>query len=280
MVIGIAFLIGLGSRVFLKKLAKRSGFWNETYYFLSYKLFINCWELMILPVFVNVIHLVQDSNHFFTIPRFLVYLYIYFGVTITALYSYSAFHFMNPQLGESYEHWVKYVDNVDTIQHFQMFEGYHACIDPYDWKKRNYHFFRSIERVLIMIFVAVNIIQVPNLLFQIMHLIYLFTIRPFKFDFFNYSNISMQIFVVLFYLYQLIISLYTGISDEVTTSTDITRILLSYIVILCLMIFSYFCLGIYEFYERLKFFKINMEYFNNKAISKQRKRAESTVRDE
>ena len=148
-----------------------------------------------------------------------------------------------------------------------MLEGFHPCIEPHDWKKRNYSFFRSIERLLIMIFVGVNLTLVPNVFFQILHLIYLFTIRPFKFDFFNYSNIGMQIFVVFFYLYALIVNLYKGISDEVTTSTDITRILLSYIIILCLIIFAYFGLGIYEFYERLKFLKINIDYFNNKKES-------------
>ena len=56
-----------------------------------------------------------------------------------------------------------------------------------------------------MIFVGLSVIQVPNLLFQIVHLIYLFTIRPFKYDFFNYSNIAMQVVVVLFYLYNYIV---------------------------------------------------------------------------
>ena len=58
------FCIGLLSRKFLNKLAHRSGFWNEIYYFLSYKLFINCWEIMVLPIFANAVHLIQDADHF------------------------------------------------------------------------------------------------------------------------------------------------------------------------------------------------------------------------
>ena len=44
--------------------------------------------------------------------------------------------------------------------------------------------------------------------------------------------------------------------------------MLSYIVLVCMIIFVFFCLGLYEFYERIKFFKISMNYFNSKEKEK------------
>jgi hypothetical protein len=91
-----------------------------------------------------------------------------------------------------------------------------------------------------------------------MYLIYLFTLRPFKYNFFNSFSISIQIFVILLYLYRYIVELYMAISEEITTSTDITRILLSNIILLSIIMFCYFSLGVYEFYQRTKSLKISL----------------------
>lgn len=125
-----------------------------------------------------------------------------------------------------------------------MFEGVHLGIIGRDWKKRNFLFFVSILKIAIMIFVNLNISGIPNLLFQIAYLIYLFTLRPFKYDFYNYINIGTQIFVIVFYLFRYIVHLYMGISDEITTSTDITRILLTNVVFVMLIIVTYFAVGV------------------------------------
>ena len=223
---------------------------------------------MNVPLFINSVHLAQDPDHFLEIPLFFVQLYIYVSTISNIIFCYTAYLNINPQIKEKSKDWLEYVRRPGKIRHFQMFEGYHPSIDPESWRKRNYLFFHSASRIILMIFVGFSLIEIPNLLFQVLHLIYLFTVRPFRYDFFNFANITMQIFIVLFYLYSYIVSLYTAISEEVTTSYDIENILLSYIVLVCMIIFVFFCLGLYEFYERIKFFKISMNYFNSKEKEK------------
>lgn len=109
-----------------------------------------------------------------------------------------------------------------------------------DWKKRNFNFVLSILRVITYIMISVRLIDVPNLIIQIIYLIYLFTLRPFKYEFFNYCTMGIQITVILFYLYRYIVILYMSISDEITTSTDVTRIIVAniafFIAIFCLYV--------------------------------------------
>ena len=52
---------------------------------------------MVIPIFANIVHLLQDLDHFSVIPQTNVILYIYFGMAVTVLYSYMAFFTMNPQ---------------------------------------------------------------------------------------------------------------------------------------------------------------------------------------
>lgn len=164
---------------------------------------------MCLPIFANISHMIQDRIHFATIDPRIIGFYIYFSVALILFHAYMAYFSVNPQIGESPEKWISYIES----SHFQLFDGFHLGIDAKDWKKRNYSFIISIIRLLIVIFVSVHLIGIPNLLLQIIYLIYLFTLRPFKYDFFNYINIGIQIFVIVFYLYRYIVELYMSISD-------------------------------------------------------------------
>lgn len=94
-----------------------------------------------------------------------------------------------------------------------MFDAFHLGIDAKNWKKRNFTFIISLMRNVIIICVACQLVNVPNLLLQIFYLIYLFTLRPFKQNFFNYIIIGIQTFVIVFYVYRYIVELYIGISD-------------------------------------------------------------------
>lgn len=107
-------------------------------------------------------------------------------------------------------------------------------------------------RFLIFITLAASPRVLPNLIIQVAILIYLFTIRPFKYDYLNNSEIGIQIAVVLFYLYLYIVSIYTQISPEITTSTDIHRLLVTNIVFVNAIIFSYFILAFFELYQKIK----------------------------
>lgn len=60
-------------------------------------------------------------------------------------------------------------------------------------------------RNAIIILVACQLVNVPNLLSQIFYLIYLFTLRPFKYDFFNYIITGIQVFVIVFYLFRYLV---------------------------------------------------------------------------
>lgn len=126
-----------------------------------------------------------------------------------------------------------------------MFTGFHLGIDPRDWKKRNFTFIVSIFRIVIVTFVTCTLVNTPNLLLQNIYVIYLFTLRPFKYDFFNYCIISIQIFVIVFYLYRYLVELYAEMSPLILTSVDIANILLTNIIYLCIITFTYFILGIY-----------------------------------
>lgn len=118
---------------------------------------------------------------------------------------------------------------------YELFEGVHFGMIEKIWMKRNLPVFISLVRISIMVCVNLDIIEIPNLLFQIGYLIYLFAYMPFKHNYFNYMNISSQFFVVIFYLYRYVVHLYMGISDEITTSTDISRILMTNVVFVLLI---------------------------------------------
>jgi len=54
MLVFVTFVVGVISRLKLKELAMRSALWNYAYYYLSYKLFILTWGIMLTPMFCNV----------------------------------------------------------------------------------------------------------------------------------------------------------------------------------------------------------------------------------
>ena len=66
--------------------------------------------------------------------------------------------------------------------------------------------------MMIMILVTTASTQIPNILLQVSLFIYLFTVRPFRYNFFNNFYIGIQTLIVIFYLYRYIIELYVGIS--------------------------------------------------------------------
>lgn len=125
-------------------------------------------------------------------------------------------------------------------------------MDLSNWKKRNYILVMVISRLIILFSLAISTSLIPNLFIQVFILVYLFAVRPFKKDFFNYAEIGIQVVVVFFYLYIYIVNLYVLISTEITTTTDIRHILISNIVFLSIIIFGYFILGLFELYDRIR----------------------------
>ena len=221
---------------------------------MSYKFFIITWEIMCIPILANVSHIIVYQVKFGNVINGLAIPYIYVSIVLVVFYSYMAYFTVNPQVGETPDKWSQYIRS----SHFQLFDGFHLGIDAKNWKKRNFTFIISLMRNIIIIFVACQFVNVPNLLLQIFYLIYLFALRPFKYNFFNYIITGIQIFVILFYLYRYIIELYIGVSDEIITSSNIATILLTNIIFLCIITFAYFVLGTYEFYQRVKAFRVNI----------------------
>lgn len=209
MVILSAFGLGLLSRHLLGGLARRSYVWSLVHYYFTYKFLIIGWGLMCVPIFVNIVNILEGETQFITISKVFTSLYVYFGVATIAYYSYMSFLTVNPQVGESFEQWAAYTETPE----FQKFEAFHLMIADKDWKKRNFNFILSILRIITFVVISARIIDVPNLIIQITYLIYLFTLRPFKYEFFNYCTMGIQIAVILFYLYRYIVVLYMSISD-------------------------------------------------------------------
>lgn len=63
-----------------------------------------------------------------------------------------------------------------------------------------------------MVFVSSNPTQIPNIILQLAYFIYIFTIRPFRYNFFNNFYIGIQALIITFYMYRYIVQLYVGIS--------------------------------------------------------------------
>ena len=89
-------------------------------------------------------------------------------------------------------------------------------------------------------------------------LAYLYLVRPFRYNFFNYFTIIMQSLISVFFLYRHTVILYINISEQLATSTEINNFLLSNIVIQSFIIVLFLALGVYEFYHRVRVFKINI----------------------
>lgn len=54
-----AFLVGLLSQCLLRGLSRRSYAWSLIYYYFTYKFLIVSWGLMCVPIFVNVVNILQ-----------------------------------------------------------------------------------------------------------------------------------------------------------------------------------------------------------------------------
>jgi hypothetical protein len=68
----------------------------------------------------------------------------------------------------------------------------------------------------------------------------------------------MQSLISVFFLYRHTVILYINISEQLATSTEINNFLLSNIVIQSFIIVLFLALGVYEFYHRVRVFKINI----------------------
>lgn len=201
--------VSLLSRVFLKKLANSSGLCNYVYYYLTYKFFIITWEIMCVPLFANSAHILYESSEGIYSQHYIInYIYVYINFVVIGFYLYMAYFTANPQVGEGLQKWKQYT----TTSHFQLFEGFHLGIDPESRVKRNYQFIYSCIRILIMIAVTTIPTQIPNIFLQVLYLIYIFTTRPFRYNFFNNFYIGIQALIIVFYLYRYIVELYVGIS--------------------------------------------------------------------
>lgn len=164
---------------------------------------------MCIPILANVCHIIVYQVKFGNVITGTGIPYIYLSIVLLVFYSYMAYFTVNPQLNETPNKWSEYIKS----SHFQLFDGFHLGIDAKNWKKRNFTFIISLMRNVIIICVACQLVNVPNLLLQIFYLIYLFTLRPFKQNFFNYIIIGIQTFVIVFYVYRYIVELYIGVSD-------------------------------------------------------------------
>lgn len=251
-----SFLVSLVSRATLSGMAERSGLCNYVYYYLTYKLSIITWEIMCIPIFTTTAHILYSIGEE-TNPQnnTIKYVLVYFNGMILVWYLYMSYFAVNPQPGENDQKWSDYVES----SHFQLFEGFHLGIDPESKMKRNYKFIYSVLKFVTLVFITAASSQIPNIIFQVVYLIYLFSFRPFRYNFFNNFNIGIESIIIVFYLYRYIVELYVGISEEIATSTDVARILLTNIVFVSAIVLTYFLLAIYEFYQRLRVFKINMK---------------------
>lgn len=111
--------------------------------------------------------------------------------------------------------------------------------------------------MLTLLFVSVSSSQVPNIIIQLIFLLYFFVVRPFKYNFFNYFFLYMKSCIILFYLYRYIVDLYIGINEDIITGNGMTNILLANIILVSLIVAAYCILAIYELYQRVRVFKIN-----------------------
>ena len=108
--------------------------------------------------------------------------------------------------------------------------------------------------------------HIGNVILQLVLLVYLYLVRPFRYGFFNIFGIIMQALVTIFYMYRYTASLYIKISQEVTTSMDINNLLLSNIIILCIIMTLYLILGIYELKHKVRVFRIGMKKWKRETI--------------
>ena len=132
-------------------------------------------------------------------------------------------------------------------------------MDVTDWKKRNMIPLFTVLKIPLLILISNDIVGIPNLFYQILQVIFIFVLRPFKYEFHNNCHIGVQMGIIIFFLYRHIVRQYVGISEEITTSTDVSRILIATMVFFCLISVSFFVMGTYELYHRGRAFVINLK---------------------
>jgi len=164
--------------------------------------------MMITPIFCNVAQIIHEYTIFTTIHPIIIKFYIYFSSASIAFYCYVCFMTVNPQLGQNDEKWKKYVNS----SHFNLMEGFYLGTDITNWIKRNTVLIFTFLRIVLLFFISFNIVGIPNLFYQIIQLIFFFTIWPYKYSFFNRFSIWIQICIIVFYLFRYIVTIFMDIS--------------------------------------------------------------------
>lgn len=138
------------------------------------------------------------------------------------------------------------------------FQGFSFGVNPEGYLRRSFKFIISIFTVLFLILITLPIGMLISIFLQIIYLIYIVAWRPFKYDFFNKGNLFLQVILILLYIFRYLSQKYIKISEDVTTSWEISGILLADLVIFCIVVMLSTAMAIFEFINRLKMMIINI----------------------
>ena len=80
---------------------------------------------------------------------------------------------------------------------------------------------------------------------QAFHLSYLFIVRPYTYKFYTQASIAIQLFIVIFYIYLILVNMYSQMSPYIYTSFNITVQMLIRIILFSIIILFFLLLGGY-----------------------------------
>lgn len=104
--------------------------------------------------------------------------------------------------------------------------------------------------------------NLANVFLQFTLLLYFYLVKPFRYDFFNYFLLTIQTLITVFFFYRYIRNLYIGISEEISTSTDMKSFLLSNLIIVSVILALYLVLAVYELYHRIRVIRSSVKKWN------------------
>ena len=110
----------------------------------------------------------------------------------------------------------------------------------------------EVKRIMIALLISFTISPIPNLLIQTLHLFYLFTVKPYKYECYSISSLVMQILVVVFYIFSSLAKLYFDFHEVTKTSKEIHSYILVKLVLFGFIVIFFLIVAGYETYDNVR----------------------------
>ena len=109
----------------------------------------------------------------------------------------------------------------------------------------------EVKRIMIALLISFTISPIPNLLIQTLHLFYLFTVKPYKYDFYSNSSLVMQLLVAIFYFFSSLANLFFDFNEKTKITDEVHTLILTQMIVFGFIVLFFLIVAGYETYDNI-----------------------------